>query len=90
MAAFPVAVVTKLIGFQQDPRNANNVIIQWEFQFLFCGPDPLEEQGAVSVAATMTKSQIRTAINGAIIASAADKGFIMPASKIYTVADIAG
>lgn len=90
MATGPIAIVTDLIGFQADPNNANSVIIQWEFQLLFCGPDPLEEQGSVSVTNTATKAQIRTAINNAIVASAADKGFALTSGRIYTVADISG
>ena len=90
MAAGPIAIVTALIDFEVDPDNANNVLIRWEFQLLFCGPVPLAEQDQVSVSSSSTKAQIKSAINNAIIASAAAKGFSLATSKIFTVAEIAG
>jgi hypothetical protein len=88
--AGPLAFVTQLIGFSTDPNQAGNILVNWEFQLLFCGPDPLQEQGQISIADTSTKAQIKTAVNNVIIASALDKGFTLPAARIFTVADIAG
>lgn len=88
--ATPTAVVTQLIGFETVLGDPNSIIIDWEFQLLFCGPDPLQEQGSISIANTATKAQIKTAINNVMIASAADKGFVLTVAKIYTVADICG
>jgi hypothetical protein len=86
--AAPTAIVTELISFTAD--GVDNVIIEWEFQLLFCGPDPLQEQGSVTISDASTKAQIKTAINNVMIASAAAKGYVLAVSKIYTVADICG
>ena len=88
--AGPLAIVTELIGFSADPNDAGNILVDWEFQLLFCGPDPLQEQGQVSIADTSTKAQIKNAVNAVMIASAAAKGFTLPAARIFTVSDIAG
>ena len=88
--AGPVAIVTEIIGFSVDPNNASNVLLDWEFQLLFCGPDPLQEQGQISIADTSTKAQIKSAVNAVMVASAAAKGFTLPVSRIFTIADIAG
>jgi hypothetical protein len=90
MAAGPTAIVTQLLEFANDPNNANNTLISWQFELLFCGPVPLAEQGQVSVANTSTKLQVKTAINNAMIASALDKGFVLNVNRIFTIADFAG
>lgn len=90
MAHGPMAILTQLIDFQTDPNNAGNVLVDFEFQLLFCGPDPLQEQGQVSIADTSTKTQIKNAVNAVIVASAAAKGFSLATGRIFTVADIAG
>lgn len=89
--AGPLAILIQLIDFNTDPNNASNVLVDFEFQLLFCGPDgPLEEQGQISIADTSTKAQIKSAVNAQIVASAASKGFTLPTTRIFTVADIAG
>jgi len=91
MAASPTAVVTSIMDITDDPANPGvKTIITIVAKLLFMGPAPLEEQISVSVPNTSTKAQTKTAIDNAIIASAAAKGFALVAARILTVADIAG
>jgi hypothetical protein len=89
-AAGPLAVVTAINDIIADPNNANNTVFIWTHKLLFCGPVPLEEQGEASVDNASTKNQIKAAINAAIVASVAAKGFSITDQRILTIADIAG
>lgn len=91
MAANPTAVVTAILDIQDDPANQGvNTLLTINVKLLFMGPAPLEEQITVTVPNTSTKAQTKTAVDNAIIASAAAKGFALVAARILTVADIAG
>lgn len=87
----PTAVVTGILDIVDDPSNpGSNVVMTIVTKLLFMGPLPLEEQIDAVVPNSFTKSQIKTTIDNAIIASAASKGYALTASNILTVADVAG
>lgn len=91
MPASPTAVVTGIMDIIDDPSNPGvNLVVTVVVKLLFMGPQPQEEQIGVTIANTSTKAQTKTAIDNAIIASAAAKGFSLIVGRILTVADIAG
>ena len=87
----PKALVTDVLDVTDDPANPGvNTIFTVAVKFLFFGPVPMEQQIDVSVANTATKSQLKTAIDNAIIVAAAGLGGVITANSILTIADIAG
>lgn len=87
----PKALVTDIADIIDDPANPGvNTIFTVIVKFLFMGPVPMEQQIDVSVANTATKSQLKTAIDNAIIVAAAGLGSVISVSNILTIADIAG
>ena len=91
-AATTLVLVTDIIDLIPDPQDpVNSTLIEWVFKILFLDPNgPLEEQGAVSVLNTDSKAQMKSAVNGYMQASVVAKGGTLSASRILTVADIAG
>jgi hypothetical protein len=91
MATSPTAVVTDIMDIQDDPANPGvNIVLTIVTKLLFMGPLPQEEQISVIVPNTSTKAQLKAAVDNAIIASAAAKGYALIVARILTVADIAG
>jgi hypothetical protein len=89
--ATPLAIVTNIIDIVADPIDpANKTQILWSHRFLFFGEFPLEQQGVVSFLNTLTKTQLKAAVNAQIIASAAALGVGLDTQHILTIADIAG
>lgn len=87
----PKALVTDVADIIDDPANPGvSTVFTVIVKFLFMGPTPMEQQIDVSVANTATKSQLKTAIDNAIIVAAAGLGHVIGASSILTIADIAG
>lgn len=88
----PTAIVTEIRDIIADPAfPTTKTIISWTHKFLFFGSEgPLEEQGEVSFLNTLTKTQIKAAINAQVIAAAAALGAILDISRIFTVSEIAG
>lgn len=90
--ATPTAIVTNILDIVEDPVDpTNKTLISWTHKFLNFVPEgPLEEQGEVSFLNTLTKLQLKAAINAQIIAAAAALGVTLDTSRILTIADIAG
>lgn len=90
--ATPTAVVTNILNIVEDPAfPETRTIISWTTKFLFFDDQgPLEEQNEISFLNTLTKAQIRTAVNAQIIAAAAALGKSLDTNRIFTVADLAG
>lgn len=88
--ADPIAVVKSIETFEADPDNpATKTLIGLKVGILNVGPSG-EIDLFVSIDNGLTKNQIKTAINSAIIADFAARGASLTAQRIFTVADIAG
>lgn len=89
-AATSAVFVSSLLKFEPDIADpANNTVVRWDFQLLFCG-DTAAMQGEVVVANDASKAAIKTAINDHMIAALLDLGFTLNTNRIYTIADLAG
>ena len=94
MAASPTAVVKSIDDITEDPENATNILITWSYLILFCGSEgPMEQMATISVANTSTKTQVKNAINNAMITAFTQLptgSFVLNTNHIWTVSDIAG
>lgn len=94
MPSSPTAVVKSIDDITEDPENANNILVTWSYLILFCGSEgPMEQMATISIANTSTKTQVKSAINSAMITAFTQLptgSFSLSMNRIWTVADIAG